>query len=181
MTVTIDERLEPEESTPAADDPRTTRRLLWFSATLVALVLAAMFVVEPVRVRSTSMQPTLRSGAVVLIDKVTLRLRDPRRGEVVVTHDPRTGESIVKRVVAVAGDSVGIDNGSLTINGSPVRESYVDNSGMEGFYFGPIVVPHGRVFLLGDGRADSIDSRSFGPVAIGDIDGRVMTTIWPFG
>jgi signal peptidase I len=117
----------------------------------------------------------------VLIDKLTFVAREPRRGDVIVTDDPRSGLSIVKRVVAVGGDSVGIENGDLVLNGATVAERYVDNDDMEGYYFGPDIVPDGTVFLLGDNRADSIDSRAFGPVAVDAIDARVMATLWPIG
>ncbi len=155
--------------------------MLWFAAAIVVLLLVHGFVLEPVRVRSNSMEPTLHDGSLVLIDKVTYLTREPRRGDVIVTTDPRTGESIVKRVVAVAGDSVGIDNGLLMVNGSRVNESYIDNDDMQGFYFGPDVVPAGHLFLLGDNRADSVDSRAFGPVAVDDVAGRVLAEIWPPG
>jgi len=165
----------------APDDSSTIRRVAWFVGLMVVLLLVRGFVVEPVRVGGDSMEPNLNAGALLLIDKVSLHARDPHRGEVIVTHDPRSGRLIVKRVVAIAGDSVGIDDGRLMLNGKAVVENYVDNKEMEGFYFGPDVVPTGQVFVLGDNRADSIDSRTFGPVPIDSIDGRVLTTIWPLG
>lgn len=179
LTSTVES--EPIEHDPDQPSqlPDTFRRVLWFAAGIIVLLLVRGFVVEPVRVRSDSMEPSLRSGSMVLIDKVTFDFREPRRGDVVVTSDPRTGEAIVKRVVAVAGDSVRIDNGVLTLNGTKVSESYIDNDGMEGFFFGPDVVPQGAVFLLGDNRDISVDSRTFGAIAVDDIDGRVAATIWP--
>jgi len=169
------------EDDDAHDDRSTIRRVAWFVAIIVVLLLVRGFVVEPVRVRGDSMEPTLKHGAVLLIDKLTFHGRDPHRGDVIVTHDPRTGGLIVKRVVAIAGDSVGIDNGRLMLNGQIVVEHSVDNHDMAGFYFGPDVVPPGHVFLLGDNRADSIDSRAFGPVPIDNIDGRVLIKVWPVG
>jgi len=160
-------------------DRATVRRVMSFAVVVVALLIVRTFVAEPVRVHGESMEPTLRSGAVVVIDKLSYRTHDPRRGDVVVTSDPRNEAPIVKRVVAVAGDSVGIDNGSLVVNGVTVAETYIDNTGMAGFYFGPDVVPPGDVFVLGDHRADSIDSRTFGPIPLDNIDGRVLTKIWP--
>ena len=180
MTATVEPEVDAdEELARPSDDGRTVRRVLWFAAAIIVLLLLHTFVIEPVRVRSDSMEPTLTAGSVLLIDKVTFRMREPDRGELVVAHDPRTGESIVKRVVAVAGDSVGIENGLLVVNGTTVVEKYIDNDNMEGFYFGPDVVPGDHVFLLGDNRDISVDSRAFGPVDVDDIDGRVLATIWP--
>lgn len=180
MTETTEPELAPDaEPERPVDDDRTVRRIIWLAGAIVVLLMVHAFVIEPVRVRSDSMEPTLKSGAVVLIDKLTFRIRDPHRGDVVVTSDPRTGEPIVKRVVAVAGDSVGIENGLLVVNGATVVEHYIDNDNMEGFYFGPDVVPPGDVFLLGDNRDISVDSRTFGPIAIDDIEGKVLATIWP--
>ena len=161
-----------------ADDRVTIRRIAVFAAVVMLLVVVRTFVAEPVRVRSTSMEPTFRSGAALVVDKLSYRWRAPRRGEIVTAHDPTTGEPIVKRVVAVAGDSIGIEDGQLVRNGAPVAESYVDNDDMDGFYFGPVAVPAGHVFVLGDNRADSVDSRRYGPLAVADLDGRVLWTVW---
>jgi hypothetical protein len=72
---------------------------------------------------------------------------------------------------------VGIEDGLLVVNGATVVEKYIDNENMDGFYFGPDVVPAGHVFLLGDNRDTSEDSRAFGPVAVDEIDGRVLTPV----
>jgi signal peptidase I len=181
MTVAIDPDADDEELEEQSDDATTVRRILWFAAVIVALLLIRSFVVEPVRVRSDSMEPTLPSGAVLLIDKLTYLTRGPDRGDVVVALDPRTGESIVKRVVAVGGDSVGIEDGQLIVNGDPVVENYIDNDEMDGFFTGPDVVPAGDVYLLGDNRDTSEDSRAFGTIDVDAIEGRVLITIWPFG
>ena len=179
MTVAIDPDADDEELEQSSDDPATVRRILWFAAVIVALLLIRSFVVEPVRVRSDSMEPTLPSGAILLIDKFSYLMGDPNRGDVVVATDPRTGESIVKRVVAVGGDSVGIEDGQLIVNGGSVVEDYIDNAEMDGFFTGPDVVPPGQVYLLGDNRDTSEDSRAFGPVDVDDVEGRVIGTIWP--
>jgi signal peptidase I len=178
LTTTVEPEPIEEDLDPPSQASGTFRTVLWFAAAIVVLLLVRTFLIEPVRVRSDSMEPTLRDGSVLLIDKVAFHTRAPHRGELIVGHDPRTGESIVKRVVAVAGDSVGIENGLLVVNGTTVFEKYIDNDNMEGFYFGPDLVPKGDVFLLGDNRDISVDSRAFGPVAVDDLDGRVLATIW---
>jgi len=162
-------------------DRATLRRIGWFALVIGTLVALRTFVAEPVRVQSDSMAPTLRSGAAVVIDKLSFRWRDPRRGEIVTASDPGTGEPIVKRVVAVGGDHIGIEDGRLVRNGAPVDESYIDNTDMDGYYFGPVTVPSGEVFLLGDHRADSVDSRRYGTVPVGDLEGRLLVALWGRG
>jgi signal peptidase I len=82
-------------------------------------------------------------------------------------------------VVAVGGDEVGIEDGYLVVNGHTVEEPYVDHRVLDGVYFGPVTVPPGSVFMMGDNRANSVDSRTFGPVRRDTIVGRVMVRIWP--
>ncbi len=148
----------------------------WIVAGLVlALVVCVQWlVVEPATVRGDSMAPTLRPGEHLAIDKLTYRFRAPRVGELVIAHNPSGGGTIVKRVVAVGGDSVGIEDGILVRNGRRVVEDYTSKDGMDGYFHGPDAVPSGFVFLLGDNRATSVDSRSFGPVSIDAIEGRVV-------
>ncbi len=151
---------------------RRTSVLLVVAVAVVAVVW--LFALEVVKVQSSSMSPTINDGAHLAVDKLTFRFRDPQRGEVVIAHHPESGKLVVKRVVAVGGDSVGIDDGRLTVNGEFVDEPYADLAGMPGRYFGPDTVPADHVFLLGDQRAESDDSRAFGPVNVDGIIGRAM-------
>lgn len=173
-------RLDDDELEDA-DDGRTMRRVGWFVGVIVVLLLVQTFLVEAVRVRSDSMSPSYQAEDVVMVDKITYRFRDPRIDEVVVTEDPRTGQTIVKRVVAVGGDSIGIDDGRLVRNGQVVFDANIDNENMDGYFHGPVVVPEGEVFLLGDNRDTSLDSRSFGTVPVDDVQGRVVSHAWPIG
>lgn len=144
-------------------------------ALVVALIVGlGMFVVEPVRVGSASMSPTLGVEQRVLIDKATYRFRSPHVGEIVAFNAPDSGILTVKRVVGVGGDKVAIRDGVLYVDGAAVHESYVDHSRVDSVYFGPVFVPQGTVFLMGDNRGESIDSRSFGPVSLSDVVGRVI-------
>jgi signal peptidase I len=144
---------------------------------LVVLAAGLLFSIEPVRVRADSMQPTLRSGDEVLVDRLSLALRSPHRGEIVVANAP-VG-LVVKRVAAVGGDTVGIEDGVLVVNGHAEQEGYVDYASIDGSYFGPVRVAPGAVFLLGDNRGNSEDSRDFGAVPEDDVVGRVLVRVWP--
>ena len=146
-------------------------------AGLVVLVLAvvcAVLALEPVRIGSNSMAPTLTAGERVLVDKVSLHFREPRRGEIVAFYAPDNRDLTIKRVAAVAGDRIAIANGVLSVDGRRIHEDYVDHNLVKGEYFGPETVPIGTVFVLGDNRDDSIDSRSYGPVLTDDVVGRVL-------
>jgi signal peptidase I len=147
---------------------------------LVVLVPGRIFVAEPFEIPSGSMVPTLEPGQHVLADKLAYRLGSPKRGDLVVFHAPRTGEVLLKRVVAVPGDEVGIADSALVVNGRRPAEPYVKDARLiDGEYFGPIRVPRGDVFVLGDRRSDSIDSRTFGPVPESALIGRVDARVWP--
>jgi signal peptidase I len=149
-------------------------------ACAVALVLALRgFVGEPIKVPTASMAPTVRAGDSVLVDKLAYRFGAPRRNDLVVFHRPVTGELMLKRVVGVGGDRVGIEDGVLRVNGRAVHEPYVDARTVDSVYFGPVRVPAGAVFLLGDRRSNSLDSRTFGPVRRNRILGRADLRIWP--
>jgi signal peptidase I len=156
----------------------TRRAWIALAVAAVALFAARQLVAEPFRIPTSSMKPTLTPGDQVLVDKLARR---PHRGELVVFRRPRGDEILLKRVVAVGGDSVAIEDGALYVDGRPARESYADPKAIDSVYFGPVRVPRGSVFALGDNRADSLDSRTFGAVADNRIIGRVVARIWPPG
>jgi len=144
----------------------------------VLVVLGLRWAAEPMRVSSGSMAPTYLEGDQVLVAKLGARSGDPARGDVVAFHRPGTGELMVKRVVARAGQEVGIEDGVLVVEGRQVTEAYVDHATVDGTYFGPVRVPHGTVFVMGDARANSVDSRTFGAVPVDAVVGRVVTGLW---
>lgn len=157
---------------------RLVRRLVWVAAVVVCMLGVRSGIAEPLRVQSDSMSPMLHDGDVIVVDKLTYNWRDPRRGEVVVVRVLDSDALIIKRVVAVAGDSVGLDDGRLVVNGAAVAEPYANHTGMDGAYYGPITVIDGHVFVLGDNRHDSTDSRLLGPIAISSISGRMAARVW---
>ena len=146
-------------------------------------VMAAVrtFVAEPIAVSTSSMTPTLRPGESVLVNKLAYRLKSPRRRDLVVFRRPGSGELLLKRIVGLGGDRLGVRDGVLYVNGRPIREPFVDRRLVDSVYFGPVRVPPGAVFLMGDQRSDSLDSRDFGAVPRRRILGRVDLRLWPPG
>jgi signal peptidase I len=164
-----------------------SQRLLRPGPIVLLLVVAALlatgtFLAEPMRVTSSSMTPTLRAGDHVLVDKSAYRHSGPARRDLVVFNAPPGAAEagrLLKRVVAVARDEVAIEDGALVVNRAVVVEPAIDTSRIDGVYSGPVTVPPGTVFVLGDNRADSIDSRNFGPVSTPRVLGRVALRLWP--
>jgi signal peptidase I len=148
-------------------------------AAVLLLVPVHAFVAEPFRIQTGSMLPTLQAGDQVLVDKRAYRDRLPRRGELVVFRAPRSGDVTLKRAIGLPGDSVAIEDGVLVVNGRRQAEPYADPDAIDSVYFGPVRVPAGSVFVLGDNRADSLDSRDFGAVSRRELMGRVQVRLWP--
>ena len=169
---------------PAVDaEPRTPevrlRPILITLGVVVLVMVGLRFVAEPMRVSSDSMSPAFSTGDEVLVQKLGAHAREPSLGEVVVVRSPASGDLVIKRVAAVGGQTVAIADGVLKVDGKQVSEPYVDRAQVDGTFFGPVRVPPGSVFLLGDQRLGSVDSRSFGPVPVGSIVGRVAFRVWP--
>jgi signal peptidase I len=158
----------------AAGVGRPRARLVAVAAVVLGGVLLVRGVVaEPRAVASESMEPTLHTGSVVLVDKLGPRLGGVHRDDVVVFTSPQDGRESVKRVVAVAGQHVAIRDADLYVDDVLVVEPQVDHSRIDGLWFGPVTVPDRAVFVLGDARAGSVDSRVYGAVPLGAISGRV--------
>ena len=146
---------------------------------LVVIGLGRAFLAEPVRISSGSMAPTLLRGDVVLVDRRHLDVADLRRGDLVTFANPQTSEESLKRVLALPGDTVATIDAVVHVNDEPVDEPYVDFSDWEGIFAARVEVPDDTVYLLGDNRGDSVDSRDFGAVPVDRLDGRVLVRLWP--
>lgn len=150
-------------------------------ALVVALVIRT-FVVEVYRVDGSSMENTLHSEERVLVNKFIFRfgLRPPHPGDIIVFQYPKQPDrDFIKRVVAVAGDTVEIRGGKVFVNGRPFPEAATVR--LSNRDFGPYQVPPNSVFVLGDNRNNSEDSRYFGEVPLANIRGLAFARIWPLG
>lgn len=145
---------------------------------LVAVVLLRAFVAAPMSISSSSMAPTLEHGDVVLVSRGT-DLGDLHRGDLVAFASPADGAQTLKRVVGLPGDTVVIRDAVLYVDEQPVEEPYVDHEAIDAYYSALTTVPDGTVYVLGDNRANSVDSRAFGPVPAADLHGKVLLRLWP--
>jgi signal peptidase I len=158
------------------DHVSTARHVVPLVVVPVVVLVAVLLVtaVEPLRVSSQSMRPTLEAGDQVLVDKLSVRWRPPAEGELIVFRDPERDELVVKRVVARSGRTVAIEDAVLVVDATPRYEPQVDLSRIDSTYFGPVTVPPDAVFVLGDNRSESIDSRNYGSVPLENVVGRVV-------
>ncbi len=121
----------------------------------------------------------------LLVDKLSYHLHSVHRGDVVVFTRPpgvpSTDADLVKRVIGLPGETVRASGGVVYINNRALTEPYVATACDGTRDFGPTTVPAGDVFVMGDNRCDSLDSRIFGPIATSTIVGRAFVIVWPLG
>lgn len=163
----------------------------WVVVVAVAITSALLvraYVVQQFAVEGESMITTLQDGDRVLVNRLSYRLHDPRRGDVVVLKrfdGNATERDLIKRVIGLPGETVEVKNCVVYIDDRPLVEPYLDPLVQErdgcGSDQAPVRVPERSVFVLGDHRGKSSDSRSFGPVAEDLLIGRAFVIIWPVG
>jgi signal peptidase I len=156
--------------------------------TLIIFFVIQNFVAQPYRVEQQSMQHTLEPDQYVLVDKLTPRFDDFKRGDIVIFDPPSTwvgGRSTpyIKRIIGLPGDDVEVRDGLVFVNSVPLSEPYTydaqptEQTGPDSQW----LVPPGEYFVMGDHRQDSADSRVFGPVPRDRIIGRAWLRYWPIG
>ncbi len=139
------------------------------------------YVVQPFIIPSSSMEQTLLISDRVLVNKFVYRFSQPKRGDVVVFVSPEDGRlDLIKRVIAVAGETVDVQDGKVTVDGKALVEPYVnaaypDHSDLDA----PVKVPAGMIWVMGDNRANSKDSRFIGPQPVSQVLGRAFAIYWP--
>ena len=147
-------------------------------AVLIALLIHA-FLAQATRVYGQSMEPNLHSNERLVVEKLSYRFHAPRRGDVIVIRDPGgSPELLIKRIIGLPGERVTITNGRVFVDGAPINEPYLDQE-TQGSGRSWIVPPF-AVFVMGDNRSASRDSRVFGPVGLDQIVGRAVLRYWPF-
>jgi len=151
-----------------------------------AIALLIMAFIKPTIVKESSMQPTLYTNNYIFLSRQAYLFSEPKAGDIIVFNSElqtNDGEKklLIKRVIATPGDSVTIAEGNVYINGTLIEEPYLYNGETAG-YIDSLVIPDGEVFVMGDNRRVSIDSRSdqVGCVLIDDIVGKAFFRLYPF-
>lgn len=173
----------------ATGSNRSWRLLEWpiiIAVAIGAAILIRAFVWQSFWIPSGSMEDTLKVGDRVIVNKLAYKIHSIDRGDVIVFHKPKTWnikeEDLIKRVVAVGGDTVRSDaGGTVWVNGKKADQSHAKllRPCPEPLAFAQRAIPKGEVWVMGDNRCDSDDSRFQGPVPTGDVVGHAFVLIWP--
>ena len=152
---------------------------------LAIFALVYLFLFQPHQVDGRSMEPNFHNGEYILTDKVSYRLHEPKRGDVVVFHSPQDERiDFIKRIIGVPGDEIKISDGHVVLNGTQLKEDYINDPGqvLSGRYIregASVNIPDGQYMVMGDNRLHSSDSREWGLVTRAGIVGRAFFRYWP--
>ncbi|MGB9598557.1 MAG: signal peptidase I [Minisyncoccales bacterium] len=152
--------------------------------TLKSLILAGiivlpirLFIFQPFLVQGASMAPHFSTGDYLIVDEISFRFREPRRGEVIVFKYPvHPSQKFIKRVIGLPGETVEVKDGNIFINGKILKEDYLNN--VLTFPTAKISLGPDEYFVLGDNRDSSLDSRVFGPLKRKYLVGRVLIKVF---
>jgi len=148
-------------------------------------IVVYLFILTPNQVKGASMEPTFQSGDYILTSRVTYKMRTPQRGDVIVFKSPKNSDiEYIKRIVALPKDKLVVENGNVFVNDKLIQENYI--SAQTNLWDGgfvkeavPLYVPEDEIFVMGDNRPRSSDSREFGPVPESSIIGQVFYRYFP--
>lgn len=183
----------PDQLPVSAAAHKETSTVRWLVETVVLVGLAFFlaqgiktFVVQPYIVPTGSMIPTIELRDRVLAEKISYRFREPAAGEVVVFANPDKSDPVakilIKRIVAVGGQTVDLRDGKVYVDGEPLDEPYVHGKVSDpGTISTPVTIPQGYVWLMGDNRPNSGDSRFYDAQPVSEVEGRAFFTYWPPG
>lgn len=182
------------EAPPAAAGRRALGCLLEIVETVVltAVIFFVLqtFVAQPFKVEQVSMMNTIEEGQYILVDKLTPHFDGYHRGDIIVFSPPpnaeiQAGKPYIKRIVGIGGDRITLQNGRVVVNGTPLDEPYLFSLGGTSQPTtahsdqSSWVVPVGELFVMGDHRERSADSRDFGPIEVSSVVGRAWLRYWP--
>ena len=120
------------------------------------------------------------SSVGVLVNKFIYRFTEPERGDIIVFQSvDNPDEDLIKRVVGLPGDTIAVRRGKLVLNGEPQKEPFTNKNLPDRSFYAKITVPKGHVFVMGDNRGNSADSRVFGPLPKKNIEGEAFLRFWP--
>lgn len=161
----------------------------WIFHICIAIIIALLitnFLFQRTIVNRTSMYPTLGDGDSLIIEKISLLFGDVKKGDIITLKSYNSngdeGNILIKRVIAIEGDTVKIANGKVYVNGKAIKEDYIydDYTENTGDYT-DLKLKKGYIYVLGDNRKDNIiDSRTIGPINIDDITGKAVFRLYPF-
>jgi len=145
---------------------------------LVIVLLVNIFIAQATRVEGQSMEPTLHDHQRLIIEKISYHFHSPERGDIIVLRPPqRQSEPLIKRVIGLPGETVEIRDGHVYINGVVLEEPYLNQQTLG--TMAAQLVPEEQLFVLGDNRGSSNDSRAFGMIPFKDVIGRAWLRYWP--
>ncbi|WP_227935790.1 signal peptidase I [Alkalihalobacillus deserti] len=159
----------------------------WLKAVVIALVLAFVirhFLFAPVIVDGESMMPTLEHNDRMIVNKISYTFGEPDRFDIIVFHAP-AGKDYIKRIIGLPGDEIEYRDDVLYVNGEALPEPYLDelkqayNGDLLTRDFQEVTVPEGELFVMGDNRGRSKDSRDIGTIDIDEVIGKANVVFWP--
>ncbi len=187
---TDDHYIEPEPEPRPSQIKKVLYLVREILETIVPAVLIALlinlFLAQATRVYGQSMEPNLHTDQRLIVEKISynryarqfLGFDGPNQGDVVVVRlDSQSGELLIKRVIGLPGDVIEIHDGQVFVNNQPLYEPYL--ASVTSGYYGPATIPPLHIFVLGDNRGFSNDSRNFGTIPLKNVIGRAWFSYWP--
>jgi signal peptidase I len=179
---TTQPEIQPEIQTET--DPREKENWKRFTLDILETVILAVVlyfginaISARVRVDGLSMNPTLQNGEYILVSRVTYKIGQPQRGDIIIFGRPSDQrQDLIKRVIGLPGETVSVQNGEVKINGFALQEPYIAQPPV---YNGEWIVGKNELFVLGDNRNDSSDSHQWGLLPMENIIGKALLTYWP--
>ncbi len=145
-----------------------------FILIIIIILIVKFFIITPIKVNGDSMNPTLKDGDIMILNRIDYKLNGLNRFDIVVLK--KDGEYLIKRVIGLPGEEIKYKNNKLYINGKYIKENYTRKVSVDI----DEVIPEGKYYVLGDNRLNSLDSEEFGPVSGSKILGKTKLTLFPF-